>query len=286
MEGWRQLYGEEEVRVSVNRLKRHIAKCWQPSWSELAGVLLPARLHDISGSNPAHSHVEESLDSGNDSSVTDFMVTSQIAARGTDILIPDTSFSPQCPLPSNVSFLKTNMSTHYLTADTHPLPCIEPQQKVRQHPAPDASATAMSSSRVSTDTGSFVMLSTSAPTVEDADRPQYPVASQAEGGPPVVQLVCPSKPRCQARDKATARIKECHVQKKKRPRSLPRSLSPMVQRSKTPAKTFKGHQQTNVEGKDATEVEHPFQFHNEAILPIKSTSIPYLQWHLTTLICI
>ena len=62
IEHWRQLYGEEHVNNSITLLKRHVAKCWQPSWYELAGVLTPSDLQGVSHSDPAESRVEEPSD--------------------------------------------------------------------------------------------------------------------------------------------------------------------------------------------------------------------------------
>ena len=62
MEHWRQLYGEEHVNNSITLLKRRVAKCWQPSWYEFAGVLTPSNLQGVSHSNPAESRVEELSD--------------------------------------------------------------------------------------------------------------------------------------------------------------------------------------------------------------------------------
>ena len=44
MDRWRREFGEEQVDEGVSRLKNHVAKCWQPTWHEFAGVLLPSAL--------------------------------------------------------------------------------------------------------------------------------------------------------------------------------------------------------------------------------------------------
>ena len=64
MKNWQREFGEEHVNVGVTRLLDHIAKCWRPSWYEIAGVLLPTELSKYDHVVADKPHVKEQSNTG------------------------------------------------------------------------------------------------------------------------------------------------------------------------------------------------------------------------------
>ena len=64
LNNWQREFGEEHVSAGVTRLLDYIAKCWRPSWYEIAGVLLPVELRKYGPVVADVPHVKEQSNIG------------------------------------------------------------------------------------------------------------------------------------------------------------------------------------------------------------------------------
>ena len=255
MESWRRRYGEEEVNISMARLKSHVAKCWQPSWYTLAGVLTPPELQGIPHLDPTETHVDEPPGTTEDSNAAYSVARIKAHTRG----------------------LRSNR-----TADTHSSPSpsrgeprqsgTEPEKVPHKRPVPDSNVRRTSRAKVPKNAASSLHPPTSALTADNGDGIQStrtPQPRRPDGSSPTVDSVGSSRPRRQAREMAVTRIRECQAKGKKRSGPSRGNPSPAAQRKKPPAKVV---QQAKADGKSTTVVEHPLLVPDEVIPQVTGAS--------------
>ena len=98
--------------MGVTRLLNRVAKCWQPSWFEFAGALLPLNMQDNTDSGAAKSCAEEQSGTRNSSAALHSLMIPNLTT--TDIRPYDfrSTPSPLRPMPLQVPFSETVAHAH------------------------------------------------------------------------------------------------------------------------------------------------------------------------------
>lgn len=233
--------------MSIARLKKHVVKSWRPSWYEIAGVLTPTGMRDVYCSNLSNTHIYE--------------------PSGTDEELK----VPRSVVGAKVATMHRQSDR---TADPHPSPGSPPDGPRKTGTKPKESPTKQRVPKGAKNAGSSLHPPKPAPIVEGANGIQ-PTATlnsgKLDGSSPAVNLEDTPRPRRGAMDRAVVRMKECQPKRRKRGSGLSHTVTPSAtQRMK--AKIAKDLQQTDVDGKDTTEIEHPSVIPNKVISPITGIS--------------
>ena len=112
LDRWRREFGQEQVDVGITHLLDHVAKCWQPSWYDFAGVLLPVDLHKGVHSSVPVPRNKEQFSTGNDSTTFPSLVISNVA---TSKVHSDVCMNPPLQLRSGLlsgPFSETKAQAH------------------------------------------------------------------------------------------------------------------------------------------------------------------------------
>ena len=225
--------------MCMDRLKEYVSDNWQPSWYDLAGVLLPTRLLHSSRSKPS-----KTSGTARDSKASRSVAQTKVAT-------------------------KTRQSNR--TACSHPSPDVpgEAGTKRQQSPSeqrePDSNARTASIPRPSKKARSSSHPPTSTLIVKDADGVQPTEELQSkrlEGSSTAVDLVDTPRPRREAKNKAVDLIRKCQA-----PRKRGSGISRRIPAAQRKVKMVNGIQKPDGDGKDITEIKDP-SIPNKVISPI------------------
>ena len=249
MKNWKRQFGEEEVNVGVTHLLNHVAKCWQPSWYQFAGALIPAALREEHGAVVPEPHVKDQSSTGNGSNTSPPPAIANLA--NTEVH-SDGHANPPSPLHTvllQIPFLDTE--AHASTLRGAPTSVVEDIDRL-QSPA------ILKSSKQE---------SAPALELEGCLRPRRQARDKA-----LAKIR-----KSQGQPKKRSRLSGSNIS----PPAKRRKATAAGLNQHTEASI-----ETEEEEQEKTEVEGVLQEHDEVIPPIRSTPIQQIAQSLTTLTCI
>ena len=271
MNKWRREFGEEQVNTGVAHLLAHVTKCWQPSWHDFAGALVPSNLLKKDHPVASRPHAEQQFGTDGGSNPSRPLATSNLA---TTVVHSDSYITPPLPLrpvllpgpfPETEAHARPPRSTSasiVKEVDESQLPPLPLRPVLLPGPFPETEAHVRPPS------------STPASIVKEVDEDQTSVNLQSskQESVPATELQGSLRPRRQARDNALVKIRKVQGQPKKRSRSSDKNLSPAAKRRRVPANRAKEPAVDAVEEtNDMAEVETALEAVEEVIPPIKGT---------------